>query len=230
MPAAGSHLPPTKCRHDRGRAFRWHRLSAVSSVSMQPRGMKRSRAWSPTSAPRREARPGTSCNSAPPSGTSGTKAASPPRLPGSRTSSSRRCGRSPGRSANAPTTTTGTAEPTPSNRIDQQNKAASRGHDLRSPKAPVCWHPDARTTSGSSPPSLPRQHMMRTPRIRPDSPICALQYACDLASALWCDRRGRRRAHDERAIGFAAYRAAETPADRLQDPVQPFAVRIARVA
>jgi quercetin dioxygenase-like cupin family protein len=63
--------------------------SRASSSSVPPcarrNGMKPSPAWSPTSPPRREARPGTSSSLASPSGTSGTKAASHPQLPGSRT-------------------------------------------------------------------------------------------------------------------------------------------------
>ena len=77
------------------RTKEWHEALAglVADGKTTPRGAPRTRS-----------------SSAPPSGTSATKAGSPPRRSGCRTSCSPRCGRWPRPSASAPTTTTGTAD------------------------------------------------------------------------------------------------------------------------
>ena len=86
------------------------RASSNSARPCRPRsGTRPSPAWSPTARPRPGARRRTRSSSAPPSGTSGTKAGSPHRPSGCRTSCSPRCGHWPRLSASAPTTSAGTA-------------------------------------------------------------------------------------------------------------------------
>ena len=68
------------------------------------------------------ARRKTRSSSAPPSGTSATKAASPHPPSGPRTSCSRPCGHWPSSSASAPTTTTGTAGPDQQARIPEEHR------------------------------------------------------------------------------------------------------------
>ena len=82
--------------------------------------------WQATARPHTWAPRRTRSSSAPPSGTSATKAGSPPRPSGCRTSCSRRCGRWRRYSAYAPTTTTGTANP-------EQPAEATQNH----PKPPA---------------------------------------------------------------------------------------------
>ena len=86
------------------------RASSSSARHCIPRsGTRPSPAWWPTARLRPGARRATRSSSVPPSGTSATKAGSPPRRSGFRTSCSHRCGRWRRPSASAPTTTAGTA-------------------------------------------------------------------------------------------------------------------------
>ena len=94
---------------------------------------KLSPAWWPTARPRPGARPRTRSSSVPPSGTSATKAGSPHRLSGPRTSCSRPYGHWRRSSAYAPTTTAGTAG---SEEKPVDNAAPRRGRRMSATREP----------------------------------------------------------------------------------------------
>ena len=129
-PARRSSCPPA-CRTrretpDQPRSTAW----SSSARPCTPRsGTRPSPAWSPTARPHPGARRATRSSSAPPSGTSATKAGSPHRPSGCRTSCSPRSGHWPRPSAYAPTTSAGTAaSQTPAHATRNYPAPASGNH------------------------------------------------------------------------------------------------------